>query len=75
MSVENVEKIIRKAVVDAEFREELFSSPEKVFDEFELTDQERDGFADLSDEGLARGLAAVEDGDLEERISRGGGIQ
>jgi hypothetical protein len=75
MSAASVEKIIRKAVVDAEFREELFTNSEKVFDEFELTDQERAAFADLSDEGLARGLAVVESGELEDRISRACGPQ
>jgi hypothetical protein len=72
MSIQGVEKIIRKAVVDAEFREKLFTNSEKVFDEFDLTGQERAAFADLSEEGLARGLAVFESGELDERISRGG---
>jgi hypothetical protein len=71
MSVESLEKIIRKAVVDAEFREGLFSNPEKVFDEFELTDEERGALTGMDQAGLGVALAEVDAGELEDRISRG----
>jgi hypothetical protein len=73
MSVENVEKVIRQAVVDTGFREQLFASPEEALAGFDLTDRERSIFTDLDEGGLQVALAEANSGELEERVSRAGG--
>lgn len=68
MSVDTIEKVIRKAVTDAEFREELFSDPEKALEGYELTEEEAEKL-----KGLKPGFFEGEASELEERISRWGG--
>ena len=74
MSKETVREIIFKAVSDEDFRAMLLSNPEQALMGFDLTDDERQEFANLKAEDLS--LDAQE---LEDRISRwgsglGGGI-
>ncbi len=73
MSVENVEKVIRQAVVDTGFREQLFANPEEALAGFDLTDRERSIFTDLDEGGLQVALSEANSGELEERVSRAGG--
>jgi hypothetical protein len=68
MSAGTVEEIIRKAVVDAEFREALFSDPDKALEGYELTDEEAEKLR-----GLEPDFFDAQAGELEERISRWGG--
>ena len=74
MSKETVREIITKAVSDTDFRALLLSTPEQALTGYELTDSERQEFANLKADDLS--LDAQE---LEERISKwgigiGGGI-
>jgi len=74
MSADTVEEIIRKAVVDGEFREALFSDPDKALESYELTEEEAEKLR-----GLEPDFFDAQAGELEERISRwgvpmGGGI-
>jgi hypothetical protein len=74
MSAGTVEEIIRKAVVDAEFREALFSDPDKALEGYELTDEEAEKLR-----GMEPDFFDAQAGELEERISRwsagwGGGV-
>jgi len=46
MTKDIVEQIIGRAVMDEEFRELLFSSPEKALAGYNLTDQQRDELAE-----------------------------
>jgi hypothetical protein len=41
MSIEAVESVIGKAILDGEFRTELFAEPDKVLARFDLTDAEK----------------------------------
>ncbi len=63
----NVEQVIRKAVVDAEFRGILFSDPDKALAGYNLTDEEATKLR-----GLEPSFFEGDTGDLEERISRSG---
>jgi hypothetical protein len=67
MSVGTLEEIIRKAVVDAEFREALFSDPDKALEGYELTDEEAEKLR-----GMEPDFFDAQAGELEERISRWG---
>jgi hypothetical protein len=71
MSVENVEKVIRQAVVDTSFREQLLARPDEALAGFDLTDRERAIFTDLDEGGLQAALVEADSGELEERVSRG----
>jgi hypothetical protein len=62
----NVEQVIRKAVVDAEFRGMLFSDPDKALAGYTLTDEETKQLKGLEPSFFEGGSA------LEERISRSG---
>jgi len=68
MSADTVEEIIRKAVVDGEFREALFSDPDKALESYELTEEEAEKLR-----GLEPDFFDAQAGELEERISRWGG--
>ena len=72
MSVENLEKVIRQAVVDTGFREQLFANPEAALAGFDLTDRERALFTDFDEGGLQLALSEANAGELEERVSRAG---
>lgn len=67
MSAETVQEIIVKAVTDEDFRELLFSDPDKALGDFELTDEEAAGLRAMEREKFD----AVA-GELEERVSRAG---
>lgn len=67
MSKEAVREIIFKAVSDLDFREMLLSNPEQALMDFDLTEEEREEFANLKAEDFD--LDAQE---LEDRISRFG---
>ena len=67
MSAENVEQIIGKAVVDSEYRELLFTEPDKALEDYELTKEEKSALL-----GLEREKFDTVAGELEERISRAG---
>ena len=67
MSTENVEQIIGKAVVDSEYRELLFTEPDKALEDYELTEEEKSAL-----KGMEREEFDSVASDLEERISRAG---
>ncbi len=65
MSKEAVETVIGKAVLEKDFREALFASPEEALAGFELTDEEVAALKSLDAETMET-LA----GTLDERISK-----
>jgi hypothetical protein len=65
MSKESVEAIVGKAVLDGEFREALFASPEEVLSEYELTDEEVGALRAIDFETMESFA-----GTLDERISK-----
>jgi hypothetical protein len=67
MSLESVQTIIGRVVTEAEYRELLFSDPDKALEGYELTEEE---VATLK--GLEREKFDAVAGELEERISRWG---
>ena len=67
MSLESVQEIIGRAVVDTEYRQLLFSDLDKAIVGYELDENERNALAGLKQEKFD--LIAKE---LEERVSRGG---
>jgi hypothetical protein len=70
MSVENLQEIIGRAVTEPEFRELLFNEPDKALEGYELTEEEAAALKRLHREKFD----AVA-GELEERISRAGGLR
>lgn len=71
MSEQSVHFIIGRAVVDPEFRELLFSNPEKAIEGFELTERESAAMMELDREEFDAASS-----EIEERISRAGlGLQ
>ena len=68
MSLESVQTIIGRAVMEAEYRELLFSEPDKALEGYELTEEEAAAL-----KGLERENFDAVAGELEERISRAGG--
>lgn len=67
MSVEIVQNIIRKAVIDEEFRAHLLDNADEALSEYDLSEEEIAGLRRLTDETFAD-----ESGTLEERIARAG---
>ncbi|MEO8076247.1 MAG: Os1348 family NHLP clan protein [Acidobacteriota bacterium] len=67
MSHKAVEDIISRAVVDTEFREQLFSAPDKALAGNDLTPEERKALAEMSREKFDSSL-----GQLEELAVSGG---
>ena len=67
MSKENVEQIIGKAVIDGDYRELLFSEPDKALEGYELTEEESTALKGIEREKLDEVVS-----EIEERISRAG---
>lgn len=67
MSIESVQEIIGKAVVDGEYRELLFSEPGKAIESYDLTEEEKSAL-----KGMEREKFDSVASELEDRISRGG---
>ena len=65
MSIENVQTIIGRAVMEPEYRDLLFSEPDKALDGYELTDDESAAL-----KGLEREKFDAVASELEDRISR-----
>jgi hypothetical protein len=65
MSKEAVQSIIGRAVVDVEFRESLFTDPEQVLAEYELTGEEVAALKAIDSEAMEAFVGA-----LDERISK-----
>ena len=65
MASETVQEIIIKAVTDEEFRELLFSDPDKALGGFELTDEETSSL-----KALERDEFDAVAGELDDRLSR-----
>jgi hypothetical protein len=70
VSLENVQTIIGRAITEAEYRELLFSDPDKALEGYELTEEEAAGL-----KGLEREKFDAVASELEERISRAGGLR
>ncbi len=67
MSKENVQTIIGRAILEAEYRKLLFSDPGKALEGYELTEDETQGLKNLDPEKFD--LVANQ---VEERISKTG---
>jgi hypothetical protein len=67
MSFENVEKIIGRAIMEGEYRELLFSEPDKALEEYELTVEEKSALKSI-DRNKFDEVAS----ELEDRVSRAG---
>lgn len=65
MSDHSVKQIISRAVLDAEFRQLLLSEPDQALSGYDLTEEEKSIFQNLSPEEF-EGLSS----NLESRISR-----
>ncbi len=69
MSVESVQQIVVRAVKEPEYKELLFSDPDKALAGYELTDEESAAL-----KGLSREKFDAAAGELEERISKASGM-
>jgi hypothetical protein len=67
MSTENVQNIIGRAIVEAEYRSLLFDNPEKALEGYELTQDEAKSLKSLDRERFDEVASQV-----EERISKSG---
>ena len=67
MSEEAVVSVIRTALVNQEFREQLFSDPEMALSSYDLSEEERKSLSTMQEEAFDS-LAS----ELEERISKAG---
>ena len=71
MSAEDVKQVIGRAVLDAEYREMLFSDPDSALEDYDLTKEELAGLKNIEREKFDTMAGA-----LEERMSRAGiGLQ
>lgn len=70
MSQDPVSQIIGRAVVDAEFRELLFSNPSQALQGYSLTDDEVDALKNLKQEDL-EDFATKLDSRITKRAWRG----
>jgi hypothetical protein len=68
MSLESVQTIIGRVVTEPEYRELLFSDPDRALEGYELTEEEAEAL-----KGLKREKFDAVASELEERISRWGG--
>ena len=67
MSKENTRKIVSRAVTDENFRRELFSNPDRIFGEYDLTEDERQALRSIPAETMDDFA-----NQLEKRISMSG---
>jgi hypothetical protein len=67
MSQEAVAQIISKAVLEPEFRKELFAKQEKILAGYDLTDEEKKDFSQLTPEAFDSFAT-----DVEQRVSKSG---
>jgi hypothetical protein len=67
MSLENVQTIVGRAILEPEYRTLLFSDPTKALEGYDLTEEETQALKSM-DKGKVDLLA----NDLEERISKSG---
>lgn len=65
MTIENVQTIIGRAIIEAEYRSLLFDDPGKALEGYDLTEEEAQALKSLERQSLEP--AAQE---LEERLSR-----
>ena len=71
MSMEEINQVICRAVLDQEFRELLFSDLDTALEDYDLSDEERVGLRNIEREKFDDIASA-----LEERMSRAGiGLQ
>jgi hypothetical protein len=66
-SLENIEVIIGRAVMEPEFREKLFNDPEAALEGYELNEEEKGALKSLEREKFDEITS-----ELEERISKAG---
>jgi hypothetical protein len=67
MTIENVQTIIGRAMVEPEYRELLFSDPDKALDGYDLTQEEIQALKSLENDKVE-----LVGNELEERVSRMG---
>jgi hypothetical protein len=65
MSQQAVQNLIGRAVMDVEFRELLFSDPDKAFEGYDLTEEEKTVLRNLDADEVASFA-----GKLDERITK-----
>jgi hypothetical protein len=68
MSLESLQTIIGRAVMEPEYRELLFGDPDAALEGYELSEEENSALTSLERETFDEVA-----GELEERISRAGG--
>lgn len=68
MSQETVTKVITKALLDDEFRSQLFSDPDEALSGYDLTEEERASLSALQEDAFDAFAS-----EIEERISRSTG--
>lgn len=69
MSIESVQTIVGRAVTEPDYRELLFNDPEKALEGYELSDEEASAL-----KGIEREKFDAVAGELEERVSKAGGM-
>jgi hypothetical protein len=67
MTIENVQTIIGRAMVEPEYRELLFSDPDKALEGYDLTQEETQALKSMQNDKVE-----LVGNELEERISRMG---
>jgi hypothetical protein len=65
MSEEAINEVIRRALVDDEFRSQLFSDPEAALSGYDLTEEERASLSAMQEQAFDAFAS-----EIEERISR-----
>lgn len=68
MSLESLQRIIGRAVMEPEYREKLFNDPEAALEGYELSEKEKTALKSMERETFDEVAS-----ELEERISRAGG--
>lgn len=67
MSEESVLSVIRTALVNKEFRDQLFSDPDAALSGYDLSEEERKSLSSMQEEAFESFTS-----ELEERISKAG---
>lgn len=63
MALQSVKEIIFKAGTDKEFRETLINHPERIFESFELSSEEKQSLLELNETKIANIVRDLQTGD------------
>ena len=67
MSIEGVKKVLYKAMEDEEFKKKLLADPREILKEFDLSDEEKNKFNNISAD-----VIAMYKNNLDQRLSKAG---